>query len=221
MKVPNFLTDLLFPPKCILCGKLLRKGEIDLCHNCRSSAPWFETSHRNIPHLATWTSIWYYEDMVRDSLLRYKFCSARSYSHAYGRLLAIRILEKTDTEDAVLTWVPVSRQRKWKRGYDQDQLLAEAVGKELGIPPIATLRKIRNNPPQSGITGAAQRKANVLGVYKPVKTHQFSGRRVILVDDILTTGATASECARVLLTAGAREVICATVAVAHHQHNDQ
>lgn len=221
MKALSVLGDLLFPPKCVLCRKLLRKGETDLCHDCRSSAPWFDTSNRKIPHLATWTSIWYYEDMVRNSLLRYKFSNARSYSRPYGRLLALRILEKAETEDAILTWVPVSRQRKYRRGYDQDQLLAEAVGKELGITPVSTLCKIRNNPPQSGIVGLSQRKANVLGVYKAVNPHLFSGQRVILVDDILTTGATASECARVLLTAGAREVICATVAVAHHQHKDQ
>ena len=114
----------------------------------------------------------------------------------------------------VLTWVPVSRVRKFTRGYDQVELLAEAVGKELGLEPVRTLRKLQNNPPQSGISGIEKRRANVLGIYRIENPEQVAGKRVLLLDDILTTGATAGECARVLLTAGAREVHCGCIAVA-------
>ena len=82
------------------------------------------------------------------------------------------------------------------------------------MTPVPLLKKIRNNPPQSGITGLAKRRANVLGIYRAENLEMFQGKRILLLDDILTTGATAGECARVLLTAGAREVHCATVAVA-------
>ena len=112
----------------------------------------------------------------------------------------------------VLTWIPVSRARKFRRGYDQVELLARSVGKELAVELVPVLRKIRNNRQQSKIRDAAVRRANVLGVYRVTDPDSVRGKRVLLLDDILTTGATASEAARVLLTAGAKEVHCAAVA---------
>ena len=102
--------------------------------------------------------------------------------------------------------------RKLTRGYDQVELLANAVGRELGMHPVPLLKKVRHNRPQSGISDAAKRRANVLGAYREVNRQAISGKRILLLDDILTTGATAGEAARVLLTAGASEVHCAAVA---------
>ena len=114
----------------------------------------------------------------------------------------------------VLTWVPVSPLRKWIRGYDQAELLARAVGRELDMVPVRTLKKIRHNRRQSRITDDARRRANVLGAYRVVNSAEVSGKRVLLLDDIYTTGATVGECARVLRTEGAKEVHCAAVAAA-------
>ena len=98
--------------------------------------------------------------------------------------------------------------------YDQVELLAKAVGTELGMEPQKLLKKVRNNPPQSGITGEAERRANVLGAYRIKDGATVKGKRILLLDDIITTGATAGEAARVLLTAGAEQVYCGAVAVA-------
>lgn len=214
MKPLTYLLNLLFPPKCVLCGSLLGKEEMDLCHNCRIEAPVFSKARNSIPFVASWIAVWYYEGVVRESLLRYKFQNAQSYADAYGRMLAMR-LQQEQRSFEVLSWIPISRRRKWRRGYDQVELIARAVGKELGLPPVQTLRKIRHNPPQSGIAGQAERKANVLGAYAVIAAERFSGKQVLLLDDIITTGATVSECARVLLTAGAKEVTCAAVAARH------
>lgn len=120
----------------------------------------------------------------------------------------------------LLTWVPISTRRRWRRGYDQGKLLAQALGKELSVQPYALLKKQRNNRPQSELGDASQRRANVLGIYRCVEPELVRGKRVLILDDVLTTGATAGECARVLLTAGAAEVSCATVAAASHQHKN-
>ena len=130
----------------------------------------------------------------------------------YGRLLAMKIMEEHPEGLDILTWIPISRLRKLRRGYDQCELLARAVGEELGMTPVPTLKKIRNNRRQSGIVGAAQRRANVLGVYRVLDAETVRDKRILLLDDIVTTGATAGEAARVLLTAGASEVHCAAVA---------
>ena len=214
MKLYYLLMDLLFPPKCILCGKLLRKQEQDLCRECRVDSPEYPGGKDRIQFLDSFTAVWYYEGTVRRSLLRYKFYGARSFATGYGRLLAMKLLQSHPEGFDCITWIPVSRQRKLRRGYDQVELLAKAVGRELGMEPIALLKKVRHNRPQSGISDASKRRANVLGAYREVNRQAIAGKRILLLDDILTTGATASEAARVLLTSGAKEIHCAAVAAA-------
>lgn len=214
MKLYHFLAELLFPPKCILCRKLLKNGEIDLCGACRADAPVYPAKKIHIRFLDSFVAVWYYEGNVRGSLLRYKFRNTRCYADSYGRILAMKLMAQYPEGFDILTWVPVSRLRRLRRGYDQVELLARAVGKELGMTPVPTLKKIRNNRPQSRIHDASARRANVLGVYRLMPEADVKGRRVLLLDDILTTGATAGECARVLLSAGAGEVHCAAIAAA-------
>ncbi len=214
MKLYHFLMELLFPPKCVLCRKLLKDGEMDLCGACRADTPEYPNRKIKLPFLDSFAAVWYYEGNVRGSLLRYKFHNARVYGVSYGRILAMKLLREYPESFDILTWVPVSRLRRLRRGYDQVELLAKAVGAELGLPPVPTLKKIRNNRPQSRMKDPAARKANVLGAYRVLETADVTGKRVLLLDDILTTGATAGECARMLRMAGAKEVHCAAVAAA-------
>lgn len=206
--------NLLFPRKCILCRRILEREETDLCHICRIDSPECPKRNLKLSFLDSWVAVWYYEGYIRESLLRYKFRRARHYADAYGRLLAMKILREYPEGFDFLTWVPISPLRRLTRGYDQVELLALAVGRELDMEPVQTLKKVRNNRPQSRIAGQAQRKANVLGVYRAVDPDRLAGKRILLLDDIITTGATAGECARVLLTAGAKEVHCGCVAAA-------
>lgn len=202
----------LFPEKCLLCGKVLEEQELDLCSHCRVEAPVCGGGRVKYPFLDDWTALWYYEADARSSLLRYKFHGKRSYAAGYARLLGMKLLEQDQAEFDILTWIPISKKRLRKRGFDQVQLLAEKLGAELRCQPVSTLRKVRHNPQQSGITGYAQRRANVLGAYEAIDPAAIAGKRILLLDDILTTGATAGECARVLLTAGAKQVNLAVIA---------
>lgn len=214
MKLWYRILNLLYPPRCVLCRRLLKKEETDLCTDCRMEAPFFPDTKRKLQFLDSFAAVWYYESSVRGSLLRFKFQGARGYAASYGKLLAMRLMQQYPEGFEVLTWIPVSRLRKLRRGYDQVELLAKAVGRELGMIPVSTLKKVRHNRQQSRISESAQRRANVLGVYRVTDPDLIRDRRVLLLDDILTTGATASEAGRVLLTAGAKEVHCAAVAAA-------
>lgn len=224
MRVLQWFLDLLYPRKCLLCRKILSKDETDLCTDCRINAPVFPLLKENLhpdrnsrlQFLDSFAAVWYYEGNVRASLLRYKFNHARNLSSGFGRLLAMKLSQYPEREYDVLTWVPVSAKRARTRGYDQSYLLAKAVGKELGMEPVRLLKKIRHNPPQSGMP-ADRRKANVLGAYTLSGGADLTGKRILLLDDIFTTGATAEECARMLLTAGAKEVHCGAVAAASRQ----
>ena len=112
----------------------------------------------------------------------------------------------------LITWVPLSDKRKKERGYDQAFLLSSAAALELDDVAVETLRKGRNTQAQSGLDDDAARRANVLGAYTIVDPELVEGKRVLLIDDVITTGSTISECARVLRSAGAADVVCATLA---------
>lgn len=209
----SWLADLFYPPKCVLCGKLLEREEQDLCIECRK-LPEQEVRQISKPHkAASVTAVCYYEELVRESVLRYKFRDKPCYAQAYGRLLAEEIRQAELRYD-LITWVPVSARRRRRRGYDQAQLLAQATAEALGTEAAATLWKHRDVPAQSGIQDAARRRANVLGVYRVLPQAAVQGKEILLIDDILTTGATLSEAIRMLLEAGAGEVHAAVFAAA-------
>lgn len=208
---------LIFPPKCVLCKKLLTGDETDFCRHCRENTPEYKNSSFRFSFVAGWTAVWYYKDTVRSSIHRFKFHHYRNYAPAYGRALAIRLKKDVSLDFDMLTYVPVSTLRKCKRGYDQVELICNVVGENLGVTPVKTLRKIRNTPPQSGFKDVARRRANVLGAYSCPDPGAVKGKRILLLDDVVTTGATASECARVLMTAGAKEVRCAFIAITEYK----
>ena len=219
MKLLHWISGWLFPDKCILCGRVLESEETDLCRNCRVDAPECPVSRIKYPYIDQWTAVWYYEGVVRRSLLRYKFHNRRSYAGPYARLLGMKLMKEERLGFDVLTYIPISAKRLRKRGFDQVALLADKLGQELQITPVSTLTKIRHNRQQSRITGVAQRRANVLGAYVVTDPDAVRGKRVLLLDDILTTGATAGECARLLLSAGATEVQFAAIAAANQKNN--
>lgn len=216
MRGLGLLKELVFPSKCILCQRLLEKNELDLCTACRLEALEHPNLPVKLPNLDSWRAVWYYEEKAAESIRRFKFCGYRHYARNYGRLLAMKL--GGDPEDFdLLTWVPTGRKRALKRGYDQAKLLAKAVGRELGRKPVKLLRKRWDNPPQSSLKGAAERRANVLGIYEVTGADLVKGKRILLLDDVITTGATAGEAAKMLLLAGATEVHCGVLAAARHQ----
>ena len=214
------LLELLYPSKCIFCDGLLEKEETELCSRCRKELPYCEGKTRQVPFSKDTAAVFYYEAQVRESILRYKFQRNPQYSHAYGRLLAMKIAEQGIDYD-VISHVPVSRRRHRSRGYDQAERLAKATARELGGTYQKLLKKVRNNPAQSGISRPEQRRANVLGVYKAVKLPRLRGKSVLLIDDVMTTGATLSECCRTILDAGAAQVSCATLATVRRDMKQQ
>ncbi len=223
-----WVLELLFPPRCALCDGLLSKNETDFCEKCRRTELDFpslpEKEHPNrktkLQFLDSFTSVWYYKGNVRDAVLRLKFHGRTDLAAPLGRRLAMRVAQDHPEGFDEITWVPVSYLRRFRRGYDQARLLAEAVGGELGMKPRKLLKKRRHNRPQSSLT-SEERRGNVLGVYEISPNCLVKGKRILLIDDVFTTGATAEECARVLLTAGAKSVSCGTLAAAQKQPQNE
>lgn len=207
------LLDLLFPPKCAFCRRLVKSNNNLLCPACRANLPYTEdgdAQHGDFFRLCV--SALYYEDTVRQALLRYKFQGSSGYAGTFGRLLADCIRANLRGQYDLISWVPLSRERLRERGYDQAMLLAQAAALELQDVAVSTLDKVRNAEKQSGVGSAEKRRANISGAYRVADAELIQGRRILLIDDIVTTGATLSECARTLLEGGASQVVCATVA---------
>ena len=152
--------------------------------------------------------------MVREAVHRYKFNNLQGYCEFFGEKVAEVVDRDLAGKFDIITWVPLSKAGRRKRGYDQAMLLAMATALNLNDVAAETLRKIKNTMAQSGMTGAAERRANVMGAYEVTDEELIRDKRVLVIDDVMTTGATLGECARTLLMAGAKEVWCAVFAYA-------
>ena len=210
MNVKTALLDLFFPPKCAFCGRV---GVHGTCVSCEKTLPRMETAPREGAGFGRCAAPLRYEGVVREAILRFKFRGARSAAEGFGALLARCVAEELGGAFDVVTWAPVSDKRRRQRGYDQAYLLARETARAWGVTPTALLRKRRDNPPQSGL-GAPERRGNVIGVYEAQNLETLKGARVLLIDDIITTGSTLAVCARVLRGAGAADVVCACLASA-------
>ena len=210
----GFLLDLLFPPRCVFCKGILKSGENGLCAQCQSELPWItgQAAEQQPEFISCCVSPLWYQGNVRESIHRYKFSDRNGYAKTYGRLVAQCVADHLAGKYDLITWVPLSARSLKKRGYDQAMLLAMAAALELGDVAVETLRKARDTDAQSSLKEDAARRANVLGAYEIADPDLLAGKRVLLIDDVVTTGSTLSECARILRTYGAEDVVCATLA---------
>lgn len=208
----RFLLDLLFPPKCMLCHKII-SGKEALCDACARKVLAQSTNTLRGHHFSRCVAPLTYDGDVRKSIHRYKFGGNAFYAETYAMLMAACVRRELHGEFDLITFVPISRRRKRKRGYDQSKLLAEHVSMALRKPMVAALVKVKDMPAQSSLLDADQRRKNVAGVYQALAEEQYAGKRVLLVDDIVTTGATLEECSKMLVKAGAANVVCVTLAM--------
>lgn len=216
MKLTTWALDLLFPPKCPFCARVLEEPRAPLCPKCQGILPWLDEkdAFRKVDFTAGCYSALEYRNAVRKAVHHYKFTPIKARGGPLGKLMAQCVLDHPEIRPDVIAWAPLSRKRLKQRGFDQAEELARAVGRELTLPVEPLLVKTRDTGRQSDLSTPEQRRANVLGVYALRPEGKVRGRRVLLVDDVVTSGATLSACAKVLVEAGAEEVWCVTLAQA-------
>ena len=226
---------LLFPPRCQACGTL---QDSQICETCRSEievvrAPMCRCCGVPLDPLAAGPSlcadcrsgrkfsgarsVGLHAGPLRQAIIRYKYHGRRRLAGVFGEMLAD--LARADGHDALplptasaVLPVPLHPARRRWRGFDQAELLCAPVAEALGIPVLTdALERVRDTTPQTSMRGK-QRHENVRGAFEARKTHLLKGRSFILVDDVFTTGATISECARMLRKAGATDVYALTIA---------
>ena len=212
-KIFDYILDLIYPQKCVFCGKVL--GKADICNECSSKLPYTKGDEvsQKLSFIPKCVSPLYYEGVVRESFLRYKFMGVQAYSVRYGKLMSECVENNLDCSGIdVISCVPLSSKRLRRRGYNQALLLTKEISHNLNIPETQLLKKNRDNPAQSGTKSAKERLSNVTGIYSLQSKADVREKTILLVDDIVTTGATLSECARILKKSGAEQVYAVTLA---------
>lgn len=214
MKLLDRILDLIFPPRCVFCNELMAPGtETNICADCAGRLPLISQASQSLygDFYTICVTPFFYQEPVESSILRYKFHGRSWYSRVYGPFLRDCLRKQLPQAPDLITWAPLSTLRYCKRGYNQAELLAREAGSLYGIKPVRLLRKTKHTKAQSKLSAAA-RKKNAEGVYRALKGKNITGKQILLVDDVLTTGSTLSSCARALIEAGAGEVICLTLA---------
>jgi len=194
----------LAPPCCVRCGDALPSWRTGgpLCARCRRRTPRFVIAR----------SAGVYEGSLRTILHAFKYEGRRLLAAPLGRLMRDAGSDVLAGADAVVP-VPLHPIRAWQRGFNQ----ADDLACQLGLPVWRALRRCRHGPPQAALP-AARRHANVRTAYAPSWRFRYRSTRarppsiVILVDDVMTTGATVEACSRVLMEGGVRSVRVLTVA---------
>jgi ComF family protein len=229
------LLHLLYPGACFACGRALAPDEADFCPACRATLT--VDPHPPCPrcaatvgpfvnldggctacraaafHFESVQRLGPYEGLLRDLILRMKHASGEALAEALGGLWAVCAaprLKATGVTSVVA--VPLHWRRRWSRGYNQSEALARMLAARLGLPcQLRWLRRIRHTARQTLQTPSA-RAENVRGAFTVSPGRLLTGQAVLLVDDVMTTGSTATEAARALRAAGAARVVVAVLA---------
>lgn len=211
--------ELLFPLRCAAC----RAGPWPFCATCRETLvaftpPWcvrcgiplerYTDACPDCPPVVLFRtrSAFLFDGAARSAVHRLKFSGWRPVAAALAGAMAA--VADGFAPDHVVAWIPLSRRRRAQRGFDQAELLARAVAAQRGTRAVPLLRRIRDSGPQAKRGGEARRSA-LRGSFALARP---APGRVLLVDDVLTTGSTAAACANVLLRGGAEEVALLTAA---------
>lgn len=190
-------------PRCKKCSKQLKDETAEYCLDCSRTHHFYRNG----------IAAFLYDDVVSKSIYKFKYHNRRTYAEYYGEAIAKgyeSIISKWHAD--VIIPVPIHEKKLIKRGYNQAGLIAVQLGKNLGMKVDETvlLRKV-NTRPQKEMT-KAERKKNLENAFK-IGQNVVKYKKVILVDDIYTTGSTIDECARVLLNAGVQNVYFVSLSI--------
>jgi ComF family protein len=232
-KIPAALFSFTFPDDCRICASPLTElSRIPVCRRCLSKPqplnaeyacarcqtpflnrfPLDEEGLCTVCRLGAQTydscySFGSFENELRDLIHLFKYGRIETLARPLGKLLTT-VLPRDQVFDAIVP-MPLHWRKRWKRGFNQAELLAREVSRRTGIPVRRLVRRVKNTSAQAGLT-SAKRRANMSMAFQSTKP--LSGQRIILLDDVLTTGSTAASCARALKRAGASYVVVLTVA---------
>ncbi|MGN1043427.1 MAG: ComF family protein [Acutalibacteraceae bacterium] len=208
------LCNFMFPGRCALCEDIVSEDKL-ICSSCDKILT-FEFSrkqigivnNKKINCIAPFT----YSGKIRDAIIRFKFCGKVGNCKFFSSTMVKAFKNYPEKVDFIVP-VPISLKRKMQRKYNQCEILTEEISKILDIPYQNVLLKIVDNPAQHDIA-SVYKSENVKNVYKVNTNFEIKGKKILLIDDVCTTGNTLRECSKTLLSSGAESVLCLVIAFA-------
>lgn len=230
MMIFRDIADFIFPRQCLMCGCRLSTTEKHLCVSCLRMLP--RTHYHLCKHspieMFFWgklpieraTSFLYYDGIrTRDIIYSMKYHHAPETGRYVSEIFAAEIKDCGffNGIDCIIP-VPLSRQRQWKRGYNQSEWIARGISRQTGIPVWKdVVKRVVDNQTQTALMHY-ERWDNVEDIFRLVRPERIHGKHVLLVDDVMTTGATISSCAKELTKAKDVKISIATLCVAGHSN---
>lgn len=189
-------------PYCRSCGRPVNH-QGDKCGECAKLDLHFDRAY----------SACLYEERIKELVHKFKYGSGSSLAPFFSKIMLDFLGDNREIARGVeaVTYVPLDNRRLRERGFNQSRLLARGVAGEIGAPLIDTLKKIAPTKHQNELS-REERLMNLRGAFRARRDVDLAGKIIILVDDVMTTGATLSECSKALRDAGAKEVRCLTLA---------
>ena len=212
----DFLLDLIYPPVCGVCGKmdknsLCKKCEIQLKKQAVFGID--DYSQNSAKKIDEHMYIFMYGGVIRQIFLNYKFNEKAYLYKTFTNFLLKneKFVEIIKSYDIIMP-VPLSKERRKKRGYNQSELIAKEISKKLKIPINQTsLKKVQNIVAQSTLN-KEQREKNIQGAYILKNAKSLKSKKVLIIDDIYTTGSTINECSKILYEVGTNKIGALTIA---------
>lgn len=234
-RICDWLLRKLYPPRCIFCSRVLNDSEkLHICRECAVNVKKISVEHcpvcgreSGLGAAICWQcslnkipfkihrSVYVYRDKARRAVVRLKFYNKPHYADTMGQIMSVYAPKTSDID--IVTYVPMTKRAMRKRGYNQAQLMAEKIAELVNVECVCCLEKVRETKVQSTLD-FKRRQKNIAGAFRGLDN--AVGKRILLVDDVYTTGATISEASKALKRAGASDIYCITFAMTQRKTND-
>ena len=228
----DYILDVIYPKTCPFCGRICKKGE-DICLTCRWKLPYikeprcmkcskpimdvekeycYDCRMKQHTYVAG-KAVWVYDDIMRKSISRYKYNGSLEYASVYGKEIAKHYGKWIKAHGDILVPIPLHKKKQQIRGFNQAEVLADIIGNILQIPiEREWLYRNKYTLPQKELSDK-ERLKNLMKAFEINKKKSFLADKVMLVDDIYTTGSTIEACAKVLYQAGVKEVYFISICI--------
>ncbi len=217
--------DFILPPVCIHCEGILEDGDKYLCKNCSASIIRIDNSNNIVanrlksPDLVSnaYSFFLFKEETPIQTLIHsFKYGQMKRIGTRYGRLLAETVLLYEDISPCYIIPVPLHVSKKRERGYNQSDFISNGISAVLNVPALPKCLKRKKFTQTQTKLSREERQKNVSDAFELREKYKerIKGENIIIVDDVITTGATILECARVLKTGGCGEITVCSIALA-------
>lgn len=196
------ILNIIYPieERCMVCDE---EGFIGICPSCKSRI-------NKAKNEGSILSYGFYGGILKSLILKFKYESNYNVGYLLANFL-IEIIRESEIDIDIICYIPMIRKDERKRGFNQCKLIANEIGYNLNIPVSNCIKKVKHTKEQKKLT-KEERIKNLIGAFEVKSNEDIKNKRVLLIDDVMTTGATIGECTKILKKSGVKEIIVLTIA---------